>query len=53
MGIMKKELIFKYTENMSYIETLEYLNGLFLKAKTRADENMILELIESLKAWGK
>lgn len=51
--MMTKDEIFKATEDMRYIETLEYLNGLFLKAKTKDEEQMILELIESLRAWGK
>jgi hypothetical protein len=50
---MNKEAVFKKVENMNYIETLEYLNGLYLKAKTSSDEEIILSLIESLKAWGK
>ena len=51
--MMSKDEIFKGTEDMRYIEIIEYLNGLFLKANTKDEEQMIIDLIESLRAWGK
>ena len=47
---MKKSTILKKLEKMSsFTEKLEYLNGLYLKASTSLDEEMILEMIERLK----
>ena len=51
---MKQKSILKKIDNLfGYYEKLEYLNGLFLKAKTNKDETMILEMIEQLKFYGK
>jgi len=36
----------------TYTEKLEYLNGLFLKAKTLQDEILILKLLDQLHHWG-
>jgi len=50
---MNKNSILKKIDHMyGYTEKLEYLNGLFLKAKTTEDEEMILEMIEQLKLYG-
>lgn len=51
---MNQESILKKIDNMtSFNEKLEYLNGLFLKAKKAKDEEMLLDMIEQLKFWGR
>jgi hypothetical protein len=35
------------------IKKLEYLNGLFLRVRTTSQENIILDMIEDLKEFGK
>ena len=37
----------------TYNEKLEYLNDMFLKAKSIEYENMILAMIRELKFWGQ
>lgn len=50
----KMKRMLKEIDTMSsYTEKLEYLNDQFLKAKTKNEEGMILELIEQLKFYGK
>ena len=47
---MRREVIIKKLDRLSsYYEKLEYLNGLYLKAKTTAQEILIEELIKRLK----
>lgn len=45
----KKSILSKIDKLSSFYEKLEYLNGLFLKAKNNQQEGMILSMIESLK----
>lgn len=39
-------------DNLSTFEKIEFLNSKFLKAKTIAQEFIILELINQVKIWG-
>lgn len=50
----RKRTILKRIDNIQgFYAKLEYLNGLFLKAKTRKQEKIIEDLIKQLKFWGK
>lgn len=47
----KNKILKKIDELPDYYSKLEYLNGLFLRAKNNKDETLILNMIEQLKEW--
>lgn len=47
----KQEILSKIESMDSFIEKFEYLNRLFLKAKTEKDADMLLDMMEQLKMW--
>jgi hypothetical protein len=49
----KSNIIAKIDKLTGYYDKLEYLNGCFLKAKTTEQEEMILQMIEQLKFFGR
>lgn len=53
MDKFKKRLLTKIDNLQGFYAKLEFLNNQFLKAKTEEQENVILEMIEQLKFWGK
>ena len=51
---MNRSKILKKIDRLSsFYEKLEYLNTLFLKAKNKEDEDLILKMIEELKFYCK
>jgi hypothetical protein len=53
MDKFKKRLLTKIDNLQGFYAKLEFLNNQFLKTKTEEQENIILEMIEQLKFWGK
>lgn len=52
MKNFESRLLKKIDSLYGYTEKLEYLNGQFLKAKTKEQENIILKMVDQLNQWG-
>jgi hypothetical protein len=50
---MKQKILKMIDQLNSFTEKLALLNKLYLNAKSKKDEDMILDMIKQLKFWGE
>lgn len=53
MENFKKRILRKVDKCNSFSEKLELLNGLYEKSTNEKEEEVILEMISTLRFWGK
>lgn len=49
---MTKKNILRKLDGMSTYEKIDFLNSLFLKSKSKEQDDMILQILKGVKMWG-